>query len=326
MEIAPTGSDVVETAPTGSDVVETAPTGSDVVETAPTGSDVVVEKRLSDQEYFYGAVLFGHRDNVLHYLVAGKVDVNYAQYYSPLQEAAVSGYVEIVQMILEHGGDVTYVGRSGHTALHSALQPKANHKRYEIIVRALLLHGSDVNKRGRDGCTPIQYAVLWGSSKMVQILLEHGANIAKTDDSGQNALHSLAYRMPRSVGVQNKICKMLINHGSNVRFNLRVLQAYDYGDFNSDASDSEDEEIPQFTPVELADLVGKTHIAAMMKEKERSCIQQIKQLTMAKNAKIEARRVLVKTAFAMGQHARLGENSQIMGLGPDMLQMILKHV
>jgi uncharacterized protein len=312
--------DVVETP------METAPTGSEVVETAPTGSEVVVTKKLLAQELFEAAVVYGHFDTVHEYLVSGNVDVNKrGPNYSPLHHAARGGYVKLLQMILDHGGDVGCVDQSGNTALHVVLNA-ANHKRFEIIVRALLLHGSDVNKSGCGGCTPIQCAVLYGSSKMVQILLEHGADTSKRDERGQNALHALAHRSPRSVPVQNKICKMLINHGSDVRFKLQVLQAYDYGDFNSEASDSEDEEIPPVTPVELADLMGKTHIAAMMKETEQSCIRQTKQVFVAKYAKIEARRRLVKTAFAMGQHARLGENSRVMDLGPDMLRMILKHV
>jgi hypothetical protein len=34
----------------------------------------------------------------------------------------------------------------------------------------------------------------------------------------------------------------------------------------------------------------------------------------------------MRTAFAMGQQERLGENSSVMRLGPDMLQMVLKYV
>jgi uncharacterized protein len=348
-----------ETAPTGSEVqmvatpmeTETAPTGSEVQIVAtpiqpaePTDAQKRFEKwkvkwmavqaektRLHElkpaQERFQYAVEYGQFDKVQAFLTSGHVDVNgtRGQFYSPLAQAAMGGHVKVLQMILEHGGDVHFVSQNGHTALHSALLT-VQHKRVETIVRELLLHGSDVNKGGLFGRTPIQHAVVNGSSAMVQILLDHGADTSKRDDRGHNALHALAHRSPRSVVVQNKICKMLINHGSDIKFKLRVLQAYDYGFIDTEASDSEDEEVPPVTPVELADLMGKTHIAAMMKEKEQICIRQTKQLFKAKYAKIEARRRLVKTAFAMGQHARLGADSRIMGLSPDMLQMILKHV
>jgi ankyrin repeat protein len=199
------------------------------------------QRRLHDlkpaQKRFDLAVQYGQLDKVEAFLKSGEVDVNDTrQYYSPLQHAAMHGHVKTLQMILEHGGDVRCVDKGGCTALHSALL-SVNHKRCETIVRALLLHGSEVSKSGRFGRTPIHCAVLHGSSALVKILLDHGADISKIDDRGHNTLHQLALRRPRSVVVRNKICRMLLDHGSDVRYKLRVLRMEDYSDV--DGSDSE---------------------------------------------------------------------------------------
>jgi uncharacterized protein len=350
MEIAPMGSQIVaipmEIAPTGHSIQETGQDGSDVqIQPAePTAAEIrfakwhvkfiaiqTEKKRLHElkpaQERFQYAVEYGQFDKVQAFLTSGDVDVNGTpgQFYSPLAWAAMGGHVKVVQIIIEHGGDVHFVSRNGHTALHSALLT-VQHKRIENVVRALLLHGSDVNKGGRGGRTPIQYAVLYGSSAMVQILLDHGADTSNRDDNGNNALHILAHRTPRSVVVQNKICKMLLNHGSDIPFKLRLLRAYDYSEYDPEDFDSDDEDVPPFTPAELADFMGKPQIAEIMLETELICVQKTKQVKMAKLAKEEADRRLIKTAVAMGQHARLGENSRIMDLGSDILQMVLKHV
>jgi len=285
-------------------------------------------RRLHDlkpaQERFQLAVQYGQFDKVEAFLKSGEVDVNHTrQYYSPLQHAAMHGHAKILQLILEHGGDVLCVDQGGWTALHNALLA-ANHKRvesFETIVRALLLHGSDVNKGGRFGRTPIHCAVLHGSSALVKILLDHGADISKTDDGGNNTLHQLALRRPRSGVVRNKICRMLLDHGSDVQYKLHVLRMEDYSDL--DDSDSEND-VPSFTPAELADLMEKPQIAEMMNQAEQICVQQIQQVKSAKLAKVEEDRKLSRTALAMALHPRLGQDSALAQLGPDILGTIGK--
>ena len=82
--------------------------------------------------------------------------------------------------------------------------------------------------------------------------------------------------------------------------------------------------MPSFTPAGLADLTEKPQIAEMMKEAERICVQQIHQVKSAKLAKVEADRRLSRTALAMGLHPRLGQDSALAQLGPDLLGVIGK--
>jgi hypothetical protein len=278
------------------------------------------------QERFYYAVTVGQSEKVDAFLKSGEIDVNATcgGRCSPLQRATMNGNLKIVESIIVNGGNVSYVNQSGHTALLLALM-YGNHKRYENIVSTLLLHGADVNGVGRDNRTAIHYAVMYASSAVVKILLDHGADISMQDDTGKNALHALIFRQSRSVSVQSKICRLLLEHGSDIRFKLQTLRAYDHGSFDLDDSDSEDD-VPAFTPADLADLMEKPELFEIMEKTELLCAQQVRQASEAKLAREELSRRQMKLALAMGQHARLGVDSSIMSLAPDILHMIAKNI
>jgi ankyrin repeat protein len=291
------------------------------------------EKRLFDlqpaQQRFLLAVVYGQFDEVEAFLEnPGEVDVNgmWGSFDSALEEAVVRGHERVVQSLLEHGADVSAVNskwQRGNTALHMALL-SPNHKRYERIVRALLLHGADVNKHGRGGFTPVHYAVRYASSAIVKILLNHGADISRRDEGGYNAMHAVGLRTHGSTAVQNKICRMLLDNGSDVRFKLAVLlqkssPGVDGDDFGF---------VPArgFVPQMVADLMEKYDIRDMMIDAEDQYVEQIEAVESADLAREEARRYVNKTAFAMGHHARLGANSPLKSLAPEMLEMIFRHV
>jgi ankyrin repeat protein len=281
-------------------------------------------KRLLDlepaQERFFHAVDFGQVDEVEAFLAnPGEVDVNYTRgrYYPALHNAVMRGHERIVQTLLEHGADVSAVDAQNDTALHTAIC-SPNHKRYERIVLALLLHGADVNTHGRGGKTPMHFAVRFKSSVIVKILLHHGADISRRDDDGFNALHAVVLRTHGSTAGQNKICRMFLDNGSDVRFKLAVLLQ----------KSNSDDEIPGLDqiPSLMADTMEKYDMVDMMIDAEDQCVEQIKSVESADLAREAARRCANKTAFAMGHHARLGANSLVTSLAPEMLEMILRHV
>jgi hypothetical protein len=284
-------------------------------------------KRLHDllpsQERFYKAVSWGQFGDVKNFLESGEVDVNQDHHwYSPLQNAAMRGHAEIVQILLLYGADASHANHRGDTALHIAVR-NARHKRYEKIVSALIQHGSEVASIGFRGTTPLHCAILHAPSAIVKILLNNGADISIKDDTGSNAMHLVALRFPRSIAVQNKICRMLLEHPIGVRAKLRVLLEYD--NMDHDASDSDDE-MESFTPSELASLMEKPALVALMDATEQRCIQELRDVKTAKLARESADRKQNLLALSMGLHPRIGELSAIMGLNRDLVQMIGKYI
>ena len=101
---------------------------------------------------------------------------------TPLHEAADAGHLRIVEMLVEHHADVNLGSIS---PLHVA-----SRNGHVKIVRHLLAHGAAVTARteGR-GETPLHWAVGAGRTRVARILVERGADVNATDESGFTALH-----------------------------------------------------------------------------------------------------------------------------------------
>jgi len=303
------------------------------------------------QERFMIAIERDQFDKVEEFLESGEIDVNYIECgeqgqcggHTPLGRATQTGSAKMVQLILEHGGDVrsTSTGRNdaasfsplGHALRRMGYRGLAlKQVDVEITVRALLMHGADVNASGYLGCTPLQTAVLYGrSSVLVKILLDHGADISKTDDKGYNALHSLSGR-EGAVSVRNKICRTMLDYITH-DFEM-VLQTTtriaDFIDPGLSDSDSDVDELEGDTPRELAvrfhrrGLGEMLHAAQMVAFRKQCEVKDaIREKTIARNAEDRRRR---KTAVAMALHSRLGKNSSISTLGADILGIIAKNM
>jgi ankyrin repeat protein len=123
-------------------------------------------------------------------LVAAGADVNDADAWgvSATVLAAHSGYGELVEFLLELGGDANAAG-AGFSALHVAIM-----RRDEKMVRALLAHRADPNARLRTwtptrrsskdfhfgpelvGATPFWLAARFAEPAVMRLLAEHGAD------------------------------------------------------------------------------------------------------------------------------------------------------
>ncbi|KAJ5624169.1 hypothetical protein N7510_000478 [Penicillium lagena] len=88
---------------------------------------------------------------------------------SPLVTAADQGYLNIVNLLLEHGAEIDHAETSGYSALHSACA--AGH--FETA-QLLLSKGADINLRGPDDMTPLMGAVSGGHLRVVRLLVERG--------------------------------------------------------------------------------------------------------------------------------------------------------
>jgi len=121
--------------------------------------------------------------------------------YPPLAVATTAACPELVQFLLDHGanpnGGLTYTGpgdfqgelNPGATPLHIAAAYRASEE-----AEILLGHGADPNAQDEKGWPPLFYAgSVWTGDRaapvgVIEVLLEHGANLHATDPAGRTLM------------------------------------------------------------------------------------------------------------------------------------------
>nr|XP_058941683.1 transient receptor potential cation channel subfamily A member 1-like [Pocillopora verrucosa] len=123
-----------------------------------------------------------------------------------LQEAAISGDVEVVEELISKGIAPSITDGFGRTPLHNAIL--GNQLR---IVEILLGKGANVRVQDERGDTPIHTAVRAGNEKILKRLLqEPECDVNATGRSNVTPLH-LAAGMDRV-----QVCKLLIEHQAKI--------------------------------------------------------------------------------------------------------------
>ena len=106
----------------------------------------------------------------------------------PLEEAAASGDLATVQLLLQSGADVNYRDHDGWSAIHRA----AEEGHYDVV-SLLLKHGANVNGISSYGTSPLHCAANGGHNEIVNELLRYGANPLIVTAHGWTALHHAAF-------------------------------------------------------------------------------------------------------------------------------------
>lgn len=101
--------------------------------------------------------------------------------WSPMHCAATAGYIEMIALLVEHGGNVNVkYARDDFTPLHAAVV-----KRRPGAARWLLAHGAAVDAKTKSGWTACHFAALGGDAAMVDMLLEQGADAEARTAAGE---------------------------------------------------------------------------------------------------------------------------------------------
>ncbi|KAH8986513.1 ankyrin repeat-containing domain protein [Lactarius hatsudake] len=140
----------------------------------------------------------GHFEIVRQLLVRGAdVTAKTQRHWSPLHLASYSRDAETVRLLIEHGADVTARDRRHKTPLHSVL----------------FLHDGfmDVTALDMTHSTPLDLASSLGIPRIVQILLESGADANAQNETHSTPLHRASIREESSECV-----RILIEHGADV--------------------------------------------------------------------------------------------------------------
>ena len=105
----------------------------------------------------------------------------------PLQPAAISGHVEMLQFFLARGADVNIADSGGRTALHCAAQGD-----HAAAAALLIESGADINATDSRGRTPLDSAQRLGSAAVDKLLREHGAKSGALVVRRETPLHVAA--------------------------------------------------------------------------------------------------------------------------------------
>ena len=104
---------------------------------------------------------------------------------TPLHIACKYGYIEVVNILIENGGDINMAnGYDSDTPLHLAISN--NHLE---VAMDLIRYNANINATNSDQSTPLHLACLNGNIKIAKALIEKGAVIDAIDNRQNTPLH-----------------------------------------------------------------------------------------------------------------------------------------
>jgi len=126
-------------------------------------------------------------------------------------------YVEIAQLLIDHGAFVNQTRQDGVTPLYLTVV----NNRIDVF-NTLLAAKANPNIGRADGRTPLMQATYDYRIDMVKALLKAGANPNETDRKGLSALHYTVHDPKNPQQDYADIAQILIDHGADV--NLRTAK------------------------------------------------------------------------------------------------------
>ena len=130
-----------------------------------------------------------------------------AESANPLYYASLCGLSDIIELLLQKGGDVNALGGSDGSALQAAA-----HFGYMKIVSILLEHGADVNKPGGRCGSALVAACSNGHVDIAEELLRQGADINQSHDGRDSALYAAC-----AIGNRD-LFNLLLTNGADIRW------------------------------------------------------------------------------------------------------------
>ena len=128
--------------------------------------------------------------------------------------AARHGYTDVVDLCLQFGAVNDPHPGHGQTALHAAVQHGHVDVSKLLLDTAAITQVNDViaNHADADSFTPLHIACYYGQSSLVQLLIEHGAELSLVDCYGQTCVHTTA---ASSLSSSTRILEILLSIGGD---------------------------------------------------------------------------------------------------------------
>ncbi|XP_067660154.1 putative ankyrin repeat protein RF_0381 [Haliotis asinina] len=104
---------------------------------------------------------------------------------TPAMIPASNGNMDVLEILVEAGADLSLEREDGETILHVACEWE-----HIEIIEYLLTHSHvDINSRDGDDCTPAMMAAREGNEDIFFLLVAHGADLTVRNDAGDNILN-----------------------------------------------------------------------------------------------------------------------------------------
>jgi len=97
--------------------------------------------------------------------------------------ASDRGFLDIVQLLVEHGADVNHKDSRDWSPLIAALD-----QNHSAVAEYLINRGADVEVRLQSGRDALMVAAEHGATNLIHLLIEKGAKLNHSDDNGCHAL------------------------------------------------------------------------------------------------------------------------------------------
>ena len=194
------------------------PTVADVERAIATIPNINEPYKKGDKTtYLMYAAAFITDVNILNLLVAKGADVTLKDKngYNALHHATTFNTLEIVTFFVEKGMDVNMETKIKETPLHLAITNSSDNH----IVPYLIERGANVNAGDKDGITPLMKAVNHFKVEFIKLLLEKGASVESPDIHGRRtplhyAIDTAYFNQTNPIAVD--IVKLLVEKGADV--------------------------------------------------------------------------------------------------------------
>jgi hypothetical protein len=137
----------------------------------------------------------------------------------PLHVAVETADVATVSSLINSGVDVNSRNAEGSTALHLACSANSSTAEHAKIVQLLLEAGANPNVADDSSDTPLHVAVSFSRTEVVQQLLQHGAKLTAANVTGWTPL-TLAARLGHT-----NVLRQLCDHADSSIQNSNALEA-----------------------------------------------------------------------------------------------------
>ena len=136
------------------------------------GADINIRDNRSDNPFLYASAEGLYE--IVNLTIEAGADTRLTNRFggTALIPAAERGHVEIVRELLTRTDvDVNHVNNLGWTALLEAIILSEGGERHQQIVQLLVEHGANINIPDKNGITPLEHARARGFTQIEQILL-----------------------------------------------------------------------------------------------------------------------------------------------------------